>query len=393
MAENKVMTPQEFYLKVNLKENPFRSNPVYSGDPRMSIWVGYEKQRNDLMKFLMRSLADQVGNINFVMIYGDYGVGKSHALLWARHQITHDQKEQFQSLCYLIPTLRKDKGKLTFAGAFADDLVAKTGLRQDALDYRQFLRFCIGRYQEANGLSASIRDENLIDLLITPVELNRLAKDLYRQETVEQVEALLLSSSETDYQATTTFTRLVNLFVFGIEIKGETRRFRKAVYLMIDELDDLLRASVKEAREINDILRHIYDGCPTCFGLAIALSAEHSNMPAIFEEYILQRIQRQILLEQLGKDDAMEFVLQILETSRIKVDASKKGYFPFEQAAIEAVVSQMRQITPRKIINTMQQVIEEIRLAGFDPSKGKVDLQFLDAHNILDEVLGDGGVV
>ena len=67
-------------------------------------------------------------------------------------------------------------------------------------------------------------------------------------------------------------------------------------------------------------------------------------------------------------------------------------YFPFEEAAIETIASQLTEITPRKIVTTMQQVIEEVRLAGHDPTEGLVSVDFLDQHEIVEEVLGEGGV-
>ena len=48
--------------------------------------------------------------------------------------------------------------------------------------------------------------------------------------------------------------------------------------------------------------------------------------------------------------------------------------------------------TPRKIVTTMQQVIEEVRLAGHDPTEGLVSVDFLDQYEIVEEVLGEGGV-
>lgn len=386
------MTPQEFYLKSNLQENPFRSNPVYGSDPRMDIWVGYEKQRHQLMKYLSRSKADQVGNTNFIMIYGDYGVGKSHALLWARYQIHHSQKSEFDAICYLIPTLKKDKGKLTFAGAFVDDLVHRCGLHNDVFEFRNFLDMSILRYRDANHAGATVTNEEIVDKLGFPAELGTLAKEIYRASTTELIYRLLIPKGLTDYQATALFSRLVNLFVFGIEINGQITRFKKAVYLMIDELDELLNVSAKEARDVNDMLRHIYDWCPNCFGLVIALSAESASFSAIFEQYILGRIQRQIQMEELGKEDAMEFVRKILDAARLTSNVRKSDYFPFEESAVEAVVAQLRQITPRKIVNTMQEVLEEVRLAGLDPETQKVDMQFLDENEILDEILGDGGI-
>ena len=89
------LAPEEFYKAAKLAGNPFRTNPVYAADPRAEIWVGYEKERARFMKFLTRARADQVGNANFIMVYGPYGTGKSHALLWGQNRILHGAKDEF----------------------------------------------------------------------------------------------------------------------------------------------------------------------------------------------------------------------------------------------------------------------------------------------------------
>ena len=66
-------TPTAFYPLCNLKANPFRSNPTQESDPRMDIWVGYEREKSQFSKFLTRSRSDQVGNANFILLYGDLG--------------------------------------------------------------------------------------------------------------------------------------------------------------------------------------------------------------------------------------------------------------------------------------------------------------------------------
>ena len=273
-----VMDPKDYYEKANLRDNPFRSNPNFAADPRASIWVGYEKQKKQLDKYLRRSLADQVGNANFLMLYGNYGTGKSHALLWAQNRILHDEKNTFNSVCYFIPTLRKDKGKLTFAGAFLDDIVAKSDLLANVQAYHNFLTECISLCRTAHGLGHEVPAEKVIEILIPPVELNNFAKEIYHCQKEEDFLKLIAPKTLTDYQAMMIFTRLVNLFVHEMGIsETNKRRFKKGAYLFIDELDDLERASVKEAREVNDILRHIYDNCPNCFCMVIALSAEISR--------------------------------------------------------------------------------------------------------------------
>ena len=72
--------------------------------------------------------------------------------------------------------------------------------------------------------------------------------------------------------------------------------------------------------------------------------------------------------------------------------AKNWNFFPFERGAIDAIASQLTEITPRKIVTSMQQVIEEVRLAGHDPANGPVSIEFLDDNEIVEEVLGEGGL-
>lgn len=387
-----VMQSGEYYEKANLKDNPFRSNPYSAADPRASIWVGYERQMKQIDKYLRRSLADQVSNANFIMLYGSYGTGKSHALLWAQNRILYEEKEEFESVCYFIPTLRKDKGQLTFAGAFLDDIVAKSDLIANVKAFHNFLSDCISTCRNEHGHDHDVPPEKIIEELVPLVELSNFAKEIYHCQKDEDFRKLIAPKSLTDYQAMFIFTRLINLFVHEMKITDVNRkRFKKGAHLFIDELDDLHRASSKEAREVNDLLRHIYDNCPNCFCMIIALTAEISELPSLFFDYILSRIHRQIELGDLDKNDTVKFVKEILNSNRADPEG-ETDFFPFERAAIETIVSQLSQITPRKIITTMQQVIEEVRLAGHIPADGPVSVDFLDENDIVEEVLGEGGV-
>lgn len=387
-----VMAPEQFYSACNLTGNPFRSNPTHSSDSRIDIWVGYERQQQQLLKFLARTRADQVGNTNFIMLYGGYGTGKSHALLWAQNRVLNVDAAEYNAVCYFVPTLKKAKGTLSFAGAFQDDIVAKSRLIADLQAYRTFLLGCVVQYRTENNIAHDVRDEAVIEKLIGAVDLFNFARDLIAcGDSEEKVRKFISPAGLNDYQAVVTFTRLVNLFVHEIKIGNKTNRFKKAAYLFIDELDDLLRTSVKEARLVNDSLRHLYDACPNAFCMVIALSAEIAEFSTIFEDYILSRIQRRIELSLLDKDDAVQFVVEIMDSSRVD-PAGQTGAFPFEHNAIDAIASQLVEITPRKVVNTMQQVIEEVRLSGLDPAKGAIGIADLDDADILSEVFGEGGI-
>ena len=364
--------------------NPFRSNPSVAEDPRAGVWVGYADERRQLEKYITRSLADQVGNANFLMLRGQLGAGKSHALLWAQQYILHERAEAMNSVCYLVPTLRKDKGQLTFAGAFVEDVVDRAGMLEDLQAFGEFLEAATRDARESDGEPA----ESTLERLVPSYEHRKLAIDLIaRKDDPSEMRKLLIPRGLTDYQAMAMFTRLVNLFVHDLDISdSETRRFRDGAYLFIDELDDLQRASAKEVRDVNDTLRHLFDRCPNRFCMIIALTADVTELQTMFFDYVLSRIVRQIQLPVLGQDEAVDFVREILDHSRLD-PGRETGFYPFERIAVENVAARIAEITPRKIVNAMHEVIEEARLAGHDPSEGPVSLLFLDEHDIVEEAL------
>lgn len=378
-----MLNQEEFYKVANLTTNPFRTNPTVEADPRKGIWVGYEKERETLVKFLARSRADQVGNVNLVMVYGEYGTGKSHALLWSDYYVTQKAKDEFDGLVFYIPTLKKSKGVMSFRESFIEDIVNKTSIVKDILVYKQFLEECTIEYKKDKGLGPAVTREAVLEEILPSIDLYNLAKEIMRCGTEDDILGLL--SPRSDYEALILFTRLTNLFVFEYEIPSGSKRFKKGVYLLIDELDDLQTVTSKEAREINSQIRHIYDYCPYSFCMVLAFTATTAELPTMFTRYVLDRVSHQIILDFMQPEEAKIFVREILDTARID-STEKTGYYPFSEEAIEMIVSQIVSITARKIVNKMQQLIEEARLAGIDPTKGLITSQVLDENNVWEEI-------
>jgi len=211
---------KDYYNSCNLKSNPFRQNPSQEADPRMDIWVGYEKEKKQLVKYLTRCLAGQVGSANFLMTYGELGTGKSHALLWAKHQIMQAQKEKFNAVAYYIQTLKKDSGKISFSAAFKDDIIGKSNIINDVLWYKQFLDNCIVEYKTFKGYGPDKSKESALSELIPSIELFNFAKDILRCEFEANVTEVLLPKGLTDYKSMTILTTLINLFVLEIEFNS-----------------------------------------------------------------------------------------------------------------------------------------------------------------------------
>lgn len=376
------MNAEEFYAACKLTGNPFRSNAISDDDPRVKIWVGYDRQKSQFEKILDRVRADRVGLTNFILLYGHFGTGKSHALLWARNRV----KELGAGIAYFVPTLKKDKGKLSFAAAFAEDLVSRGSLLPDLMAFRTF---CETRILEAKN-GRQITSESAIDELIKSRELGDFVKGLMSCQNENAVKLYLNVEKLSDYQAVMLFSKIVNVFVQEFQTFHGNSRFRQAVYLFIDELDDLQRQPPKETLETNDILRHLYDACPNSFGLVCAATAEVTTLTNMFTDYVLSRVTRQIHFDLLDRSAAIDFVKNILAASRpAGIDVSDE-YFPFDDEAVNLVMSQLREITPRKVVNTMQQVVEECRLSGANPADAPITSDVLDELEVLDAVFGDG---
>ncbi len=377
------MNHEEFYAAANIVTNPFRTNPAADADPRADIWVGYPTQKTVLLKFLERSLASNVGNINFLLIYGEYGVGKSHALLWSQYQILHAQKSTFDSLAYYIKTMMKDKAKMSFAIAFEEDIVNKSSIIHDVLHFRQFVDECIVEYKRWKGMGPTVGWEEVAGKLVPSMELLNLLRQILDCKTEESVRRLLKPNG--DHAAMLLFCRLTNLFVYPFVLEHGERRFKKAVYLFMDEMDELANCSAKEARDVNALIRQIYDQCPQCFFLGLGFTATAAEIGVLFANYVLSRVSKQIVLDYLQPEEAKIFVKDILNSAR--VDLKKKmDYFPFTEDAVAAGVSQIVSITPRKVINMMQQVIEECRIAGLDPTKAPITAEMLDEKGIWEAI-------
>lgn len=382
------MNPDTFYPACNLNGNPFRIHPNNDDDPRAKIWVGYENQKKQLQKIVDRVRADKVGLTNFVLLYGAYGAGKSHALLWIRSWVKSDNA----GVAYFMPTLKKEKGKLSFSAALAEDLIERGSLVLDLENFKNFFETRILEVKNGLGIHSN---EEAIEHLIKSHELAEFVKQLCTCQTETQIKNLLNAKNLSDYQAVMLFSKIVNLFVQSFKTPVTDSRFKQAIYLLIDELDDLQRQPPKETLETNDMLRHLYDACPNSFGLIGALSAELTTLSNSFTDYVLSRVTRQIQFDLLDRENAIQFIRDILDAqpNRFEYNPAKSGFYPFHEEAVDTIVSQLRTITPRKIVNVMQNVIEELRLEGYDPNNGLVSNQTLDELDILDTVFGDGAVI
>jgi hypothetical protein len=378
------LPPKEFYAASNLKTNPFRQNPLLDTDPRAGIWVGYQAERKELLRAINQCRSDYIGNSSLLLLYGELGAGKTHALMWARHQILVEQKANFDAVAYSIGSLRNDD-KITFAATFERDIVNKSSIVNDVVEFRQHLDELCVEYRKAHAQASLSKDETL-EKMIPSRELSTLAKEIIHAETPEAVRKVLVPGKLGEFGTVGKFAALVNLFVMDIDIKGEAKSWKKAAYLFIDELNLLVEASAKEQRMANEMIRNLYDSCPNRFGFVLASTSSVANVSLLFDEWVISRVSKQIVLQTLPQQEAKDFVAGILNHERVS-NPESDPFRPFTESAVDSIVAQMSAITPRRIMKTMERVLELVRTEGHDPKNdGLVTSQFLDDHGITDEV-------
>lgn len=376
------LSPKDFYAAANLKGNPFRQNPLLDTDPRAGIWVGYKKEQQEFLRYLNQSRSDYIGNSNLLLLYGELGAGKTHALMWARHQILVERKAAFDAVVYHISSLRNDD-KITFAATFERDVINKSEITKDVLDFRQHLDLLCVEYRKQHG--AQVEKATIIDNIIPSRELATLAKEVIEAKNADDVRKIFAAPKLGEFGTVGKFAALINLFVLDISVGEIDRSWKKAAYLLIDELNLLVDASAKEQRMANEIVRGLYDSCPSRFGFVLAFTATVASVSLLFDEWVLSRVSKQIVMQTLPQQEAKEFIAGILAHDRVDLD-EVEPFRPFDEDAVDSIVSQMSSITPRRIMKTMERVLETVRTSGFDPKAGLVTRDFLDESGITDEI-------
>jgi len=377
--------PSEFYNNHNLTSNPFRSNSAYETDPRAGIWASHEEEKNKLIKKLKSIRADQVGQSHILVVYGELGAGKTHALQWTRYTVMHKLHEEFNSVAYFFQSVVYN-GKVSLASAFEQSVVRKSDLKKDLLNFRHFIETQIQSFRQDQNKSASISREELLNDILPDVSLVNFLKPLLSYDTEQKMDEFIQNnfqkSTWTDEEVITLLTNIINSFTFAFPSGA---RFKNAVYLLVDEFDTLLNQSVVNGRLTNDKFRHLYDNCPEAFGLIFALTASAAELPQIFTDPMQSRTSDLIELQFFDHSQAKNFIKTVLDSYRINTeDKDKMGFYPFEEDTIENIISAITNVTPRKIMRNMHMLIEEIRIN--EPNASIINWELIERLGLQDEL-------
>lgn len=325
-------------------------------------FIADRKQLRSDLKALLATLSRQDAS-SIHLLWSWFGAGKTHTLYF----ISNEASQTAQSLGGRLHPVYGEfpKSPRSFVDvyrSFAHGLDI-----EDVVD--AYLE--ISTSPEADRLHKSLMSASLdlvtaLQVLATGSQLDHLTAirwlrgeglpiAQYRQIGISQK----IGSSE---DASRILAALVNLFALAAE--SQNRPSCRVVWLL-DEFQRIEMASKVAREDINTGLHSTFNACPTGLTIFLSFSGKPtSQLPDWFSDELRDRIGRTkvIILPPLKKDEAVDFVRDVLANLRTPEAYDFPEFFPFSEDACRFVIDEVaetEELKPRAIMHAFNAVLQE----------------------------------
>ena len=143
----------------------------------------------------------------------------------------------------------------------------------------------------------------------------------------------------------------------------------QAVYLFIDEVEDIWDLKPVEQMSIWNGIREVLNQLPENFCMLVAFSADAALLEATIPQPLADRTSRQnIEIQSLEIREAKDFIKDHLANFRREGYRASQPYYPFSEEAIDYILETVTVIVPRRIFRSLRTVLERaIRHDGLSP--------------------------
>ncbi len=373
-----------------LRENPFTLVAKTNTD----VWADYETVRQSLLDVVTSCRTDQVGLSEFVVLHGEIGTGKSHALRYLLNYITVRYAPEFRSACVYLESTKLAK-KTDFLALYRRVMEA---IRDHIFDTANKLDRAFEENARAAGFSRAQDVQNekdklwktkakelapqfpsLIHLLRGLVNdshpfsilCGNPAKDLEHYE--------LTGPIDSEFDASRCFSAYVNLVTNpNRSVVSETNfPSDKAFYLFIDEVELLQDFKPADVLSINQGIRDLINGCPQAFCLIFGVSGDPRILFAIFDKFVVRRFSRDpIEIQALNEPESVRFLKEVLRNYR--VDPNDPDEYPFREPALLRLAEKTPDRTAAALFRSARRVLEKAVLAGKLQPGGWIEVADVD---------------
>lgn len=371
------------------RDNPFRIVPPAEMDS--VIWAGDTAIIDELMEAARSPRADALGTSELVVLFGEYGSGKTNALKF----LTRVMRQEGALVAYLVRPSVADKptwhdiGRSLFTQVFRKEDVA-----QRLGHLRKFVMVESAKRAKAElGEGADSNPDELAAVQRTKVQqvaaeilpeapgFVEFAMDLAHTRKDRNWSYLADKPSPTlgkevssqynlpadglasDYGATLLLSSLVRTLTYPTPRVGT-----EVVCILMDEIEGIVDLPPASRLSILQGIRDLFNACTEHLFMALAsTSSDASELWGILDTPLMQRLSRApVQFSQLEVPDAKEFLLDVMDQHRPD-DYSGPREWPFADDGVEAFVQGCPPpITPRKLLVSaarlvFQKKIEDVK--------------------------------
>lgn len=369
------------WQKVFLKDNPFAIVPSRIAE---SIkWADVIDLKNKVESRIINSM--QTSPSCIVLNWGEWGGGKTHAGLYFTQEDTLKELAKRAGTSFPIaflvslPRASKDVIKVMYL-----DVLGKLGFKNfwhclqkvhkalKGKSHRIFSRLTGSEefaesFMKLAMLESQDEDYNLLrayfNLSMTKADLRKLglARDI---ESITDMINIL--------------TTILNIMVYddtpGLPLYSE-------LFLWIDELEDILSLPTKEQDMLRNFLRDLIDYVPNNLTLFLNFTLktplEFEDISSYLGDACLSRVRYQLNFSELTKENALQYVKELLDFSQIKEKVPTDCY-PFEEESLKNLIVKLPLRTPRKINEECTILIESaIAETSWKSPDSVIDIAFV----------------
>ena len=350
-------------------------------------WAGDRSTIESLYEAARAPRADFLGTSELVILFGEFGSGKTNALKWLTNQMRSDG----QLVAYVVRPSVADKPlwhdivRSLFTQSFlrADVVARLTPLRKYVISEakrraRQALgttaeeepdAFAAAEQGHRREIAAEVVPEHpgfvefVVDLCdpSSPSLQNRNWAYLAEKPSAGEGRAIAAQYGlpaegiGSDWSA----TLILSSFVLAMTYPTPSGVGTDVVCILMDEVEGIVDLPTGSRLSILQGLRDLFNACTEHLFLALAATAsDASEMWGILDTSVMQRLSRQpVQFPQLEADQAREFLLEVMALNR-RDDFGEQPPFPFTDDGLDAFVQSCPPpLTPRKLLVSAQRLV------------------------------------
>jgi len=374
-----------------LRKNPF----TLVAEVNTDVWADYENVLQALLDVITSCRTDQVGLSEFVVLHGEIGTGKSHALRYLQHYITNRNAAEFRSPCIYLESTKLAK-KTDFIAIYRRVMES---LRNHIFETANKLDSAFEDKAKSSGLTKSQdvtrkkielwkssaeelapQFPSLIHLLHGMVNDQHAFSILCGNKADDLEDYLLTGPIDSEYDASRCLSAYVNLTTNPNRTIIAEKNFEanKAFYLFIDEVELLQDFKPVDVLSINQGIRDLINGCPQAFCLIFGVSGDPRILFAIFDKFVVRRFSRDpIEIQALDEQGSVKFLKEVLK--KYRTDPADPDEYPFREPALLRIAEKTPDKTAASLFRSARRVLERSILTNRLQPGGWIEVADVDA--------------